>query len=252
MRFEELPANIQMFLDGKPEGYYRFPGIPNDNEAKYLPLNLDEAWGPLSSTLIVSPDLQSLSDTLGIPPPIGFGRGFERIKDPITLESEALTTSRLVAEGNDWRDPRVEFHSFQDLTFVCTDRMFRILSDNGALHSNMWRNLYQETPTGIVLIPWKIVDFPRTPIIDFTKSEALWNVSAQYHPGTNIVNGLNYTVEFNTHQPAHWTQSEGSLPPIGRDTLCNQMFITRRMLHLLQDEAVIGPDYGFLDKTAPP
>lgn len=248
MTFDQLPPHIQEFLRGKPDGYISFPGKGDPPPQPYVPLRFENGLGPLACAQIVSPAHEFLNEGPGMPPRFGYGRGFARIRQDMVLEGEDAVARLLAREGGDHRDFSLEFHPVRWGTYVCTDRVFGILSAAGALGEDTWCPLHRETDKGIEPIAWKMIDFPLVPLIDYSSSRTLWKVvdRSTFSKHWTEKDRYVYTLNIDPSLRGVWIRSDSQLPPMARDQLSGTALVRRDILELLRQSSVNGPTYDVL------
>lgn len=252
MKYEDLPPNIQELIGSKSDGEIAYRRPPNESPQPFVRLEQICSIGLLTHYALVQPtDAWLYSGGL---PKIGYGQGFSALEERLILAdiTNAEEEPRSIHEYP--LDPTLDFyeHSGPDF-YAVTNRVFDLLREIGCIGLGMWCDVFHSTVSGIESTQWKFVDFPKAPIVDYSRSAADWKIHSIGNSKTATAEPASTRIFWPrlTGLPGEVSvRSDGEISLIVRDAISpHYLFIERKTLQILRENNVRGPNYSHLGTT---
>lgn len=246
MKFEEMPVEVQKLFSEPYWGDVLYRPALVSYPQPYIRFADILAFGPFTYLEYLSPQKPRSADISSL---YGYGYGFAGLQNPLIMLRPLYDTSEAIASLHAPElppyDPDMEFYltNGHELAVVSL-RVFEILEANNAVFPNMWRDICvadsaEDSPEET---SFRLIDFPRFPVIDYQRSHSNWRKSEQRSGAPPIYYGFPHTA------PGKFATNDLSgAPSIVREKHSPGIFIRTTLLQLLKAGSVKGPDYSVLD-----
>lgn len=238
MRYEELPESIKRLVDKSPGSDVPFypQEVPEVARGDFILLEQITAQGALAVCSLLKPTT--------FPADVGMGNGFSTLAEaPVFSDIEEALEGH---QGSIPVDQSLTFYRLNALPCYAVKSALAVqFADDNLIEPKLTIEVDVETSTGKQAAGFKLVDFPRFPIIDHARSPALWRVfEVPGLPSVYLPNPLRSVgiVSRIDARPA---------VDIVRDSICPHLiFIRKSALVSLRQAGVTGPDYSALSVSA--
>jgi hypothetical protein len=237
MKFEELPEAVKALVIGKTQSSIYFRPPKDFTPQRYVPLTQIERIGLLTRWRLVEPPKDwPYAPGLNI---FAYGMGFAAWEGRVVLED--ISDAKRNDKTEFPQDVMLDFYQHDGSDYyIASQRVFTLLEKLGAIHPDMSRHAYHAPPSGIEQTPWIVVDFPKAPVVDYSRTATEWRI-VDLSPAALV---RQIYVPNPLTGPGELVLHEGDFGPIVRDKDNRDLILVKRdVLEILRSNGVRGPDY---------